>query len=100
MREGGKKGGRKEKKLEIGHDEIIYTTNTAKLQVRVLPFQGLIVPIDHWNQRSDSNSEELQGDFEHSRIMICYLLHPSVKDQSSTMWRIDCNQTQWQQDWP
>lgn len=83
MREGGKK-----KKLEIGHDEIIYTTNTDKLQIRVLPFQELIVPIDHWNQRSDSNSEEPQGDCEHSRNMICYLFYLSVKDQSSTMWRV------------
>lgn len=89
MREGGKRGGRKEKKLEIGHDEIIYTTNPDKLQIRVLSFQGLIIPINHWNQRSDPNSEELQGDCEHSRNMICYLFYPSVKEQSSTMWRID-----------
>lgn len=35
--ERGKEGGRKERKnLEMGHDEIIYTTNTDRLQVRVL----------------------------------------------------------------
>ena len=96
--EGNRRKGRK--KLERGHDEIIYITNSDKLQISVLPFQGLIVPVDHWNQSSDSNSEDFEGDFEHSRNMICYLFYPYVKDQYSTLWRIDWNRTQWQEDQP